>query len=125
MGKERCYAFGHFQLLPDRRLLLADGTPLKLGGRAFDMLHALVMHSDRVLLKDELLEIVWPGLVVEENNLQVQIVALRKLLGHPAVATVPGRGYRFALHVRREGGADAGPPPDPSALELAPPDASA
>jgi DNA-binding response OmpR family regulator len=47
--------------------------------------------------KDELIDVVWPGLVVEENNLQVQISALRKVLGAQAIATVPGRGYRFTV----------------------------
>jgi DNA-binding winged helix-turn-helix (wHTH) protein len=45
----------------------------------------------------QLLERVWPGLIVEENNLQVQVSALRKLLGQDAIATVAGRGYRFTL----------------------------
>ena len=43
------------------------------------------------------MDLVWPGLVVEENNLQVQISALRKLLGSSAIATIPGRGYRFVM----------------------------
>ena len=45
----------------------------------------------------ELLERVWPGLIVEENNLQVQVSALRKLPGQDAIATVAGRGYRITL----------------------------
>jgi DNA-binding winged helix-turn-helix (wHTH) protein len=45
----------------------------------------------------ELLERVWPGLIVEENDLQVQVSALRKLLGQDAIATVAGRSYRFTL----------------------------
>ena len=61
------------------------------------MLQALIEHRDRVVTKNELLEMVWPGLVVEENNLQLQVSTLRKLLGHHAVATIPGRGYQFTL----------------------------
>jgi predicted ATPase len=53
------------------------------------------------------MDIVWPKLVVEENNLQVQIVTLRKVLGHPAIANIPGRGYRFTLPVRVESSPDA------------------
>lgn len=80
--------------LAERRLVVA-GTPSKLGARAYDVLVALVERRDRVVSKNELLEIVWPGLVVEENNLQVHISTLRKLLGPAAISTVPGRGYRF------------------------------
>ena len=61
------------------------------------MLQALIKHRDRVVTKDELLTLVWPGLVVEENNLQAQVSTLRKLLGPKAIATIPGRGYQFSL----------------------------
>ena len=77
------------------RQLAIDGKPVRIGARAFDILHMLVEHRDRVVLKSELLERVWPGVFVEENNLQVHVSALRKVLGRNAVATVPGRGYRF------------------------------
>jgi non-specific serine/threonine protein kinase len=97
------FVFEPFRLLPAQRLLLRDGVPLKLGGRAFDMLVALVERRHRVVGKQELMDVVWPRLVVEENNLQVQVATLRKLLGHPAIATVPGRGYRFTLPVIDEG----------------------
>ena len=68
------------------RLLVVDGRPAAIGARAFDVLLALIDHRDRVVSKNELLDIVWPGLVVEENNLQVQIGTLRKLLGPQAPA---------------------------------------
>ena len=70
---------------------------MALGARAFDLLLALVTHRDRVMGKAELLDLAWPGLVVEENNLSVQISALRKLLGVRAIATIPAVGYRFTL----------------------------
>ena len=107
------YRFAAFRLTPDQRSLTLDDTPLKLGGRAFDTLLALVERRDRTVSKHELLDVVWPRLVVEENNLQVQIVALRKLLGHAAIATVPGRGYRFTMPVEVDGlrSADASPAP--------------
>ena len=70
----------------------------------------MIERRDRLVTKDELLELVWPGLVVEENNLQVQVSALRKLLGPEAIATVAGRGYRFTLEPAR---VDA-PPPSPA-----------
>ena len=82
------------------RQLLVDGKPAKLGARAFDLLLTLIEHRDREVSKNELLEIVWPGLVVEENNLQVHVSALRKLLGPQAIATIPGRGYRFTAALR-------------------------
>ena len=63
--------------------------------------------------KNDLLTLVWPGLVVEENNLQVQVSTLRKLLGPNALATIPGRGYRFALPVERAVDHDAALPAPP------------
>jgi TolB-like protein/DNA-binding winged helix-turn-helix (wHTH) protein/Tfp pilus assembly protein PilF len=89
------YRFDRFELNPVTRQLLADGQPLALGARAFDVLLALIERRERLVTKDELLELAWPGLVVEENNLQVQISALRKLLGSQSISTVPGRGYWF------------------------------
>src|SRR5450759_3897618 len=85
--------------MPGGRTLVTAGEQVTLGARAFDLLLCLIEHRDRVVTKDELLELVWPGLVVEENNLTVQISALRKILGAQAVVTVSGRGYRFAMAV--------------------------
>jgi predicted ATPase/DNA-binding winged helix-turn-helix (wHTH) protein len=79
----------------DRRTLWVDGQPAIVGARAFDLLLALVERRDRVVGKNELLEVVWPRLVVEAANLHVQISTLRKLLGPSCIATIPGRGYRF------------------------------
>jgi predicted ATPase/DNA-binding winged helix-turn-helix (wHTH) protein len=84
-----------FELRLDERRVLIGGEPATVGARAFDLLAALVERSDRVVSKHELLDTVWPKLVVEENNLQVHIHALRKLLGPAVISTVPGRGYRF------------------------------
>jgi len=89
--------YGRVELRPAERRLLVDGEAVPLGARAFDLLLVLIEQNARVVSKGELLERVWPGLVVEENNLQVQISALRKLLGAEAIATIPGRGYRFTL----------------------------
>jgi len=91
------YRFDRFELRPSERVLLVDGAPAALGSRAFDLLLCLVTHHDRVLTKGEVLEQVWPGQVVEENNLSVHVSALRKILGPGAIATVSGRGYRFTL----------------------------
>ncbi len=91
------YRFGRFELKCDERRLLCDGEPVVLGSRAFDLLHCLVERQDRVVGKSELLETVWPGMVVEDSNLTVQVSALRKVLGPQALATVPGQGYKFTL----------------------------
>ncbi len=89
------YRFGQVEIRPSERQLLVEGKPAPLGARAFDVLLALIEHRDRVVTKDELFERVWPGLVVEENNLHVQVSSLRKVLGAKSVATIPGRGFRF------------------------------
>ena len=89
------FAFGHCVIQASARQLLVDGKPVRLGARAFDVLTTLVERRDHVVSKSELLDIVWPGLVVEENNLQVQVSTLRKLLGPQTIVTIPGRGYRF------------------------------
>ena len=87
--------WGRFVVQTGERQLLVDGEPARLGARAFDVLLALIDNAGRTVSKNALLDRVWPDVVVEENNLQVQVSALRKLLGPQAIATVPGRGYRF------------------------------
>jgi predicted ATPase/DNA-binding winged helix-turn-helix (wHTH) protein len=87
--------FDGFTILPGERRLVVKGESVKIGARAFDLLLTLVTTRDRVVSKRELLERVWPGLVVEENNLSVHVSQLRKFCGHDAVSTVPGRGYQF------------------------------
>lgn len=104
MPDSTVYEFTPYRLVPAERQLVRDGAPVKLGGRAFDVLVTLVERRDRTVSKNELMDLVWPTVVVEENNLEVQIVSLRKIFGHPAIATVPGRGYRFTLPVTVEGG---------------------
>lgn len=100
------------EIRPQERQLLIDGHPAEIGARAFDLLEALFSRRDRVVSKDELLDLVWPGAVVEENNLQVQVSALRKVLGRDAIATIPGRGYRFTLRGEATSGGSAAPTPD-------------
>jgi TolB-like protein/Tfp pilus assembly protein PilF len=110
--------FGLFELRPAQRGLFAGGQPVPLGARAFDLLLALVEHRDRVVAPGDLFERVWPGVVVEENNLRQQVAALRKVLGTGAIVTVAGRGYRFALAVTE---ASALPRPSTAALPLSGP----
>ncbi|MGM9483938.1 ATP-binding protein [Roseateles sp. NT4] len=93
------YRFGDFKLLPAERLLFRRGSEVALTARAFELLVAFVERAGQLLAKDELLRRVWAGVVVEENNLAVQVGALRKLLGADAINTIPGFGYRFALPV--------------------------
>ncbi len=113
--------FGHFVLDPAERRLLADGQPVVVGARAFDLLVALVAHAGSLVSKHDLLERVWPGLVVEENNLQVQVSSLRKLLGPGALATIPGRGYRFEMPVE----VAAAPAQEAKAVRAPPPSSGA
>jgi predicted ATPase/DNA-binding winged helix-turn-helix (wHTH) protein len=89
--------FGRFRVLPHRREVIADGTPIRLGGRAFDILMALIEARGEVVAKDALISRVWSGRVVEENNLQSHITALRAALGadRNLIRTVSGRGYQF------------------------------
>ncbi len=89
--------FGEFRLLPSERMLYRGSKDVPLTARAFAVLLALVERAGQLVGKDELMQRVWAGLIVEENNLAVQVGVLRKLLGTDAIATVPGRGYRFAL----------------------------
>lgn len=100
------YRFGSFELQPTQRRLLVDGAPVTVGARAFDVLQALAGRAGELVSKQDLLDLAWPGVIVEENNLQVQIGTLRKLLGPDAIVTIPGRGYRLTLE-REHAGAPA------------------
>jgi len=94
--------FGRFRVLLRQRQLLADGVPVEVGTRAFDLLLVLLEADGSLVTKDELLSRVWPGIVVAEENLKVQISALRKALGEDRdfIRTEFGRGYRFTEAVR-------------------------
>jgi predicted ATPase/DNA-binding winged helix-turn-helix (wHTH) protein len=89
--------FGRFRVLPHRREIIADGKPIKLGVRAFDILMALIEARGAVVTKTAVMARVWPGRIVEENNLQSHISALRAALGpdRDLVRTVSGHGYQF------------------------------
>ena len=99
-GEARLIAFGPFRLEPGRRLLTRAGAPVEIGARAMDILLHLTAHAGSVVSKQSLLAAVWPGRIVEENNLTVNMAALRKALGsskdgQPLIRTVTGRGYMF------------------------------
>ena len=77
--------------------MLVDGQVVAVGPRAFDLLLFLIAQRSRVVTKNEILDSVWTGLVVEEANVQVQVSMLRKAMGRADyIATIPGRGYRFS-----------------------------
>jgi predicted ATPase/DNA-binding winged helix-turn-helix (wHTH) protein len=94
--------FGRFRVVPRRRELLADGQPIHLGGRTFDVLMALIEGQGAVVAKDTLMERVWPNRIVEENSLHFQISALRNALGadRDLIRSISGRGYQFTGEIR-------------------------
>jgi TolB-like protein/DNA-binding winged helix-turn-helix (wHTH) protein len=101
------YEFGDFCVDATQRLLRsrADGEPIALTSKAFETLLYLVEHPGQLVDKTELMQAVWPNVVVEENNLNQSISAIRRALGesaleHRFIVTVPGRGYRFVAPVK-------------------------
>ena len=110
------FRFGPFELRPAQRSLLVDGVPAALGSRAFDVLMVLFDRRSAPVSKADLLQAVWPAAVVEDNTLQVHVSALRKLLGPLAIATIPGRGYRFTAVLDGDGA-----PPDAVPASAVPP----
>ena len=109
--EQATFRFGHFLLVPGERLLLSGGKPVALTGKAFDLLVTLARNPGHLLTKDELLQAVWPGVVVDEVNLSVNVSALRKVLGAAPegdwIETVPRKGYRFNAAVTLGSGASA------------------
>ena len=101
--------FGRFRVLLRRRQLLADGGPVELGTRAFDLLLALLEADGLLVTKEQLLSRVWPGITVSQENLKVQVSALRKALGadRDVIRTEFGRGYRFTGVLRSSSAPDA------------------
>ena len=111
--------FGRFRLDLARRELRRDNEPLRLGGRALDILCVLAAAEGAVVTKDELMARVWAGVVVEESNIDVHISALRKALeedsnGQNWIMTVRGRGYRL-LRLREPLAGDGRAPEQSSA----------
>jgi DNA-binding winged helix-turn-helix (wHTH) protein len=95
--------FGPFRLDGKTRTLTRSGTAVALGGRALDVLIALAGADGAPLSKGVLLDRVWPGVTVGENNLQVQVSLLRRALGDGWIVTVPGHGYRHDPRSRQQG----------------------
>jgi len=103
---EEPLAFGSFELLRSDREIFNGGARVRIGGRALDILIALVERRGEMVTKRELMSIAWPHSMVEESNLRVHISALRKLLGEGQegqrfIDNVAGRGYVFVAPVTR------------------------
>jgi predicted ATPase/DNA-binding winged helix-turn-helix (wHTH) protein len=101
------FAFGSFRLIPNQRILLDGGKPVRIGSRAMEILLALVERAGTTVSKDELMARAWPGTTVDDAALRVNIAALRKSLGdgrsgNRFVANIPGRGYVFVTPVTRD-----------------------
>jgi len=109
------YRFPGWELRRDERVLVVNGVRSKVGSRAFDVLLRLVERHGRVVGKSELMNAAWPGLVVEENNLSVQISALRKVLGANCIGNVAGQGYQLTARI------DTAESASPDSLSLGPP----
>ena len=117
MGRQR-FVFGPFVFDAGRGSLSSDGVPIAVGQKQLAVLNALLKAGGQIVTKSELMDAAWPGTVVEESNLSVQIAALRKLLGRTRegtdwIVTLPRVGYRFAAVVT----IDEGPTLRPIASE--------
>jgi DNA-binding winged helix-turn-helix (wHTH) protein/pimeloyl-ACP methyl ester carboxylesterase len=117
------YEFGRYRLEVRERRLLCDGKQVPLRTKVFDTLRLLVDHAGRLLTKDELMQAIWPDTIVEENNLNQTISALRRALGDGVgeeryIETVPRVGYRFVADVTPSGPAatvyQSAPPAGPA-----------
>ncbi|MDQ3820174.1 MAG: transcriptional regulator [Acidobacteriota bacterium] len=105
------YQFGPFILDIAEERLTRGGMTVRLTSKRLAILSLLVQEHGHLVRKDELMRMIWPDSDVEENNLTVNISALRKALGESSkegkyIETVPGRGYRFVAEVRRIQGED-------------------
>src|SRR3984893_14083314 len=108
------YKFGEFRIEAAKRMLLRNGDPVPVTPKVFDTLLHLVQRQGDTVEKDDLMRAVWPDTVVEENNLNQNISALRRVMGERRgesryILTVPGKGYRFIATVEVIEAALAGP----------------
>ena len=104
VAQPQAWQFGAFTLLPTQRLLLDGEAPVRVGGRALDLLIVLVEAAGKVVGRDELMAGVWKKVVVDEGSLRVHVAALRRALGDDGdarryIVNVPGRGYSFVGNV--------------------------
>ncbi len=117
-------SFGDFRLLPSVRLLLCKETVVPLGGRAFDLLYALLLSRGAVVSKADIFRHVWPTTTVDESNLRFQVSRLRRALGkdRKLIKTVAGRGYLLAGEVGATQGFEPARPAIPSSSVIPPED---
>ncbi|MDM0033652.1 winged helix-turn-helix domain-containing protein [Variovorax sp. J22P271] len=107
-GSGAIVTFGPFTLVESERLLTRDGAAVELGGRAMDVLVALVSRANVVVSKRELMRLAWPGVVVSDGSLRFQITMLRQALGDGKdgaryIVNIVGRGYCFVAEIARQG----------------------
>jgi DNA-binding winged helix-turn-helix (wHTH) protein len=133
MISARSFEFGSFLLFPERQLLMRGDAAVRIGARALDLLTALVERPGELVSKTDLMARAWPSTTVDEGNLKVNMVGLRRALDDDAdaaryIATVTGRGYRFVAPVRTRDMPESGQrtcarlvdlPPDPGSDRLA------
>jgi predicted ATPase/DNA-binding winged helix-turn-helix (wHTH) protein len=125
MRSSDAFSFGPFSLFPGMRVLQKGGSVVPLGSRAFDMLVAMVERHGSVVTPEELMAIAWPGIIVVESNVRVQVANLRRTLGCGRdgaryITNVAGRGYCFVEAVRRIDPIDESAPPLPEPAAAAP-----
>ncbi|MCW6511523.1 ATP-binding protein [Lichenifustis flavocetrariae] len=101
------FVFGPYKLIPSQKLLLREDMPVKVGGRALDVLYLLVMRAGEEVSKEALIAFAWPDMFVDERNLKVHVSSLRRALEDTLpqatyIATVVRRGYQFVARVRTE-----------------------
>ncbi len=104
--------FRRFRVLPEDRLLLRDGCSVEIGGRAFDLLLVLLRSRGVVVDKSEIVDHVWPSMIVDESNLRFQMARLRRVLGddRDVIKTIQGRGYLLVSDIAPRRACDASEP---------------
>src|SRR5271157_4380201 len=112
-SQRHIYEFGPFQLSETEAVLRRDGAAQPLTPKAFDLLLALVKNSGRILTKEELLDVVWAGTLVDQSNLPTQIANLRKVIGNGYIETVSRRGYPFTAEVTERWEGNGAPAMEP------------
>jgi predicted ATPase/DNA-binding winged helix-turn-helix (wHTH) protein len=120
--------FGPYELIGSERLLLRNGNPVAVGGRALDILIALIDRAHEVVSWHVLIDLVWPDVIVSEASLRVHLTTLRRALGDGLngaryIVNIPGRGYSFVaplVNVVANGAATSAGAEIPTRLKIPP-----